>query len=180
VGGLVDENSGQLINDKVAVLGPNNGDVKLFMPDGLTTNAIFRQNEGGTPQARGTYFTVAGAPIDAFKGKGAEFAKAFKPRLKGKALDPYAILGAQAADVVLRAIEKSDGSRAGVIDQVFKTTVDNGYIGSFSLNKNGDLTGAKGAALTFSVYHGTDELVSLKTMKPRTDLVAAARKEAAG
>ena len=34
VGGLVDENSGQLINDKVAVLGPNNGDVKLFMPDG--------------------------------------------------------------------------------------------------------------------------------------------------
>ena len=81
----------------------------------------------------------------------------------------------------MRAIEKSDGSRAGVIDQVFKTTVDNGYIGSFSLNKNGDLTGAKGAALTFSVYHGTDELVSLKTMKPRVGtFVAAARKEAAG
>ena len=37
LGGLIDENSGQLINDKVAVLGPNDGDVKLFLPDGFTT-----------------------------------------------------------------------------------------------------------------------------------------------
>ena len=40
IGGLIDENSGQLINDKVAVLG-DNAKVKLMLPDGFTTDAIF-------------------------------------------------------------------------------------------------------------------------------------------
>ncbi len=48
VGGLIDENAGQLINDKVAVLGPNNGPVKLFLPDGFATDAVFQPSEGGT------------------------------------------------------------------------------------------------------------------------------------
>ena len=37
LGGLIDENGAQLIKDKVAVLGPNDGKVKLFAPDGFTT-----------------------------------------------------------------------------------------------------------------------------------------------
>src|ERR687888_434390 len=43
IGGLVDENSGQLINDKVSILGPNtanpNSGVMLMLPDGFTTDA---------------------------------------------------------------------------------------------------------------------------------------------
>ena len=35
LGGLIDENGAQLIKDKVKVLGPNDGDVQLFMPDGF-------------------------------------------------------------------------------------------------------------------------------------------------
>ena len=59
IGGLVDENSGQLINDKVAILGPNNGTVKLMLPDGFTTDAIFHrrrwyaEREGRVLQRRG-------------------------------------------------------------------------------------------------------------------------------
>src|SRR6185295_60593 len=52
IGGLIDENSGQLINDKVAVLGPNTnkpasagGGVMLFLPDGYTTPAIFLRSQ---------------------------------------------------------------------------------------------------------------------------------------
>ena len=37
LGGLIDENGAQVIKDKVAVLGPNDGEVKLFAPDGFTT-----------------------------------------------------------------------------------------------------------------------------------------------
>ena len=37
LGGLIDENGAQVIKDKVAVLGPNDGNVKLFAPDGFTT-----------------------------------------------------------------------------------------------------------------------------------------------
>src|SRR6266571_271917 len=43
IGGLIDENSGQLINDKVSILGPNAADaskgVVLMLPDGFTTDS---------------------------------------------------------------------------------------------------------------------------------------------
>ena len=46
--------------------------------------------------------SVAGVPIDQFKGAGAEFAEKLKPTLGGKEIDPYAIYGAQAAQVHAR------------------------------------------------------------------------------
>ena len=184
IGGLIDENSGQLINDKVAVLGPNapkaGSGVVLMLPDGFTTDAIFDRAEGGTPNAKGAFFTVAGVGIDKYAGAAKTFIDGFKSQLGGKPVDPYAILGAQAAQVLLDAIEKSDGSRSSVIENVFKTKVDNGLIGSFSLNENGDLTGAKGAAVLFTIYNGTNHLVTIKTTGPDPKLVAAARKEASG
>jgi branched-chain amino acid transport system substrate-binding protein len=181
VGGLIDENAGQLINDKVAVLGPNNGAVKLFLPDGFATDAIFQAKEGGTPKAKDAIFTVAGAPVDQFKGKGGEFAKKFQSEvLGGKPVDPYAILAVQAMDVVLQAIENSDGTRPSVIDELFKVKVTDGYIGGFEFNENGDVTGASGAVLTFSVYRGTNKLTTLKTATPEANLIDAARQAAAG
>jgi branched-chain amino acid transport system substrate-binding protein len=184
IGGLVDENSGQLINDKVAILGPNTADpsgVMLMLPDGYTTDAIFQRSEGGTPNAKGAYFSVAGVGIDKYKGAALKFINGFKSTLKGKPVDPYAILAAQAAKVLLPAIAKSDGTRASVIDNVFKTKVDNGLIGSFAFNKNGDLTGAKGAAVLFTIYKGTSHLTTLNSgVAPQANLVQAARKEASG
>jgi branched-chain amino acid transport system substrate-binding protein len=180
IGGLVDENSGQLINDKVAVLGPNDGDVQLFLPDGFTTDAVFQRSEGGTPNARGAFFSVAGVGIDKYTGVAKTFIDEFKPTLGGASVDPYAILGAQAARVILDAIERSDGTRASVIEEVFKTKIDNGLIGTFEINENGDITGAKGAALLFTIYKGTTKLETLKTAAPKANLVEAARQKAAG
>ncbi len=83
--------------------------------------------------------------------------------------------------MLLDAIAKSDGTRGSVIDNVFKTHVNNGLIGSFSLNKNGDLAGAKGAALLFTIYVGQgNHLKTLLTTSPETPLVDAARKAASG
>jgi branched-chain amino acid transport system substrate-binding protein len=184
IGGLIDENSGQLINDKVAVLGPNGPragqGVMLMLPDGFTTDAIFDRAEGGTPNAKGAFFSVAGVGIDKYTGAAKTFIDGFKSELGGKAVDPYAILGAQAAQVLLNAIEKSDGSRADVIDKVYATKVNNGLIGTFAFNKNGDLTGAKGAAVLFTIYNGTTHLNTLLTTSPDPKLVEAARKEASG
>src|SRR5204863_3830927 len=132
IGGLIDENSGQLINDKVSVLGDNTK-VKLMLPDGFTTDSVFQRSQGGTPKADGAYFSVAGVGIDQYKGAAQTFINGFKSQLGGKPVDPYAILGAQAAKVLLDAIAKSDGSRSQVIANVFKTHVSNGLIGSFSL-----------------------------------------------
>ena len=180
IGGLVDENSGQLINDKVAVLGPNAGGVKLFLPDGFTADAVFQRSEGGTPNAKDAFFSVAGVGIDKYTGAAKTFIDDFKKTIPGKSVDPYAILGAQAARVMLDAIENSDGTRADVIKQVFKTKIDNGLIGSFEINQNGDITGAKGAALLFTIYKGTNKLETFKTAAPKANLVEAARQAAAG
>jgi branched-chain amino acid transport system substrate-binding protein len=180
IGGLIDENSGQLINDKVAILG-NNSKVKLMLPDGFTTDAVFQRSQGGTPSANGAFFSVAGVGIDKYKGEAEKFISGFKSQLGGKPVDPYAILGAQAAQVLLMAIEKSDGSRSGVIDQIHKVKVGNGLIGSFEFNKNGDITGAKGAALLFTIYVGQgSHLQTSLTTAPQASLVEAARKAAAG
>jgi branched-chain amino acid transport system substrate-binding protein len=180
IGGLVDENSGQLINDKVAVLGPNAGSVKLFLPDGFTADAVFDRSQGGTPNAKDAFFSVAGVGIDKYTGPAKDFIEEFKATLSGKAVDPYAILGAQAARVVLDAIERSDGTRASVIAEAFKTKIGDGLIGTFEINENGDITGAKGAALLFTIYTGQNKLETLKTASPKANLVQAARDAAAG
>jgi ABC-type branched-subunit amino acid transport system substrate-binding protein len=156
----------------VAVLGANDGDVKLFAPDGFTTQQTI--DEAGDASA-GMFMSVAGVPIDEFKGKGAEFATAFKPRLGGKEIDPYAIYGAQAAEIMLDAIAASDGSRGDVIAKVFETKVTDGYLGSFDINENGDPSGAEGAVVGFTIYKATDKLTTETTISPKPENVEAAR-----
>ena len=189
IGGLIDENSGQLINDKVTVLGPNTnkpasagGGVMLFLPDGYTTPAIFLRSQGGTPNANGAYFSVAGVGLDKYKGAALEFIDGFKKTLNGAALNPYAILAAQAAQVMLSAISKSDASRSSVISETYKTKVNNGLIGSFSFNANGDLSGATGASVLYTIYigKGNNLVTFVNGVGPVPSLTQAARKEAAG
>ena len=108
LGGLIDENGAKVIKDKVAMLGPNDGKVKLFAPDGFTTQPTI--DEAGTAAA-GMFMSVAGLPIDEFDGQGRRVRAAFKPALGARPIDPYAIYGAQAAQVMLDAIAASDGSR---------------------------------------------------------------------
>ncbi|MBA2332058.1 MAG: branched-chain amino acid ABC transporter substrate-binding protein [Actinobacteria bacterium] len=172
LGGLIDENGAQVIKDKVSVLGANDGEVKLFAPDGFTTQQTIDEAPEAAP---GMFLSVAGVPIDEFEGKGAEFAEAFKPRLGGKAIDPYAIYGAQAAQIMLDAIAASDGSRADVIAKMFEAEVSDGYLGSFEINETGDPSGAEGAVVGFTIYKATDKLETIKTISPKPENVDAAR-----
>ena len=172
LGGLIDENGAQVIKDKVAVLGPNDGDVKLFAPDGFTTQATIDEAPEAAP---GMFMSVAGVPIDEFAGPGAEFAEAIKPRLGGANVDPYAIYGAQAAEIMLAAIAASDGSRGDIIAKLFETSVTDGYLGSFDINENGDPSGAEGAVVGFTIYKATDKLETETTISPSEEVVEAAR-----
>ena len=172
LGGLIDENGAQVIKDKVAVLGPNDGEVKLFAPDGFTTQATIDEAPDAAP---GMFMSVAGVPIDEFKGPGAEFAEAIKPRLGGANVDPYAIYGAQAAEIMLAAIAASDGSRGDIIAKLFDTSVTDGYLGSFDINENGDPSGAEGAVVGFTIYKATDKLETETTISPSEEVVEAAR-----
>ena len=130
------------------MLGPNTG-VKLLTPDGFALQGTI--DDAGSASA-GMYMSVAGQPIDKFQGAAREFATNFsKEFLGGKTVDPYAIYGAQAATVMLDAIEASDGSRSDVISKMFATEVQNGLLGSFEFSENGDPTSASGAVVG---HHG--------------------------
>jgi branched-chain amino acid transport system substrate-binding protein len=172
LGGLIDENGGQVIKDKVAVLGPNDGKVKLFAPDGFTTQATI--DEAGESNAAGMFLSVAGTAPSNLKGKGKEFVDGFKAQLGGKPVDPYATYAAQAAVVLLDAIAKSDGTRQSVIDQLFMTKVRDGILGDFDINENGDVSGGKGAVVRYAIYKAEKELVPLEETSPRQELADAA------
>jgi len=173
LGGLIDENGAQVIKDKVAVLGPNDGAVKLLAPDGFTQQSTI--DESGTA-AKGMFMSIAGVPIDTFKGAALDFIDGLqKGPLQGEAIDPYAIYGGQAAQVLLDAIAASDGSRGDVIAKLFEQKINDGYLGTFSINKNGDPAGAEGAVVGFTIYKATDKLETVTTISPKPEVVEAAR-----
>jgi branched-chain amino acid transport system substrate-binding protein len=128
-GGLVCENGAKLISDvKAGVPG------KLMMaPDGFSD---FTANGAA---AAGMYISVAGVPPEKLTGAGADFIKKFGDQI-GKKPNPYSAYAAQSMAVILDAIAKSDGSRSSVTDNLLKTKVDNGILGTFEINSNGDTT----------------------------------------
>jgi branched-chain amino acid transport system substrate-binding protein len=174
LGGLIDENGAQVIRDKVTVLGPNDGDVQLFMPDGFTTQQTI--DESGVENTQGAFFSVAGVPTDEFESETAQtFITAFQETLGGEPVDPYAIYGAQSAQVMLDAIAASDGTRPSVIEQMFATDVTGGFLGDFTFNENGDPVAEGGAVVSFTIYIGEEELAVETVLSPDQEAVDAAR-----
>ena len=173
LGGLTEENGAQVIRDKVAVLGPNDGDVKLFMPDGFTQQSTI--DEAGADNTRGAFFSVAGVPIDEFGPAGQDFIDEFSTRVGDQPVDPYGVYGAQAAQIVLEAIANSDYTRAGVIEQLYATEVTGGFLGDFSFNENGDPTLASGAVVGFTIFRGGEQLEVETSFSPEEEVVEAAR-----
>ena len=74
---------------------------------------------------------------------------------------------AQAADVLLDAIARSDGTRAGVVEELFNTRVTGGILGSFSFDRYGDITPAPVAL--YSVRNGKAILNRVVRVRSRTD-----------
>jgi branched-chain amino acid transport system substrate-binding protein len=91
---------------------------------------------------------------------GAEFGKQI-----GGTFYPWTVYGAQAADVLLDAIARSDGTRASVTRALLRTRVRNGLIGSFSFTPTGDTTA--GSVTIIRVEHGRP--VPLRVITPPAD-----------
>ena len=64
----------------------------------------------------------------------------------------YIVEAAQAAEVLLQAIASSDGTRASVTRELRRLKVENGILGSFQFDRNGDITPA-----TFTIFRITGE-----------------------
>ncbi len=85
--------------------------------------------------------TVPGTPPERLPAEGKRFLREF-----GKAVVERGQIGApeaaQAAEVLLDSIERSDGSRASVVEALFATKVENGILGSFAFDRFGDVVPA--------------------------------------
>jgi branched-chain amino acid transport system substrate-binding protein len=135
LGGLVDTNAGGVIRDLRARLG---GSVELVGPSGLTPIPLLVQKSGGA--AIGMYVSFTGVLTDALPRAGARWAKRFGATQRGVEVQPSALYAAQAAEVLLDAIARSDGTRASVLDELFHARVRGGLLGSFGFDANGDIS----------------------------------------
>ena len=89
------------------------------------------------PAALGVYFAYPGAEMSLLPPAGKRFLKDLRDRT-GKPSEFYTASAAQSAEILLDAIARSDGTRASVTRQLFKTNVENGILGNVSFDSNGD------------------------------------------
>jgi hypothetical protein len=59
--------------------------------------------------------------------------------LPGVEIEPSAIYTAEATQVLIDAIARSDGSRAGVLDELFRTSLRRGLTGGVRFDDRGDI-----------------------------------------
>ena len=115
--GIFDNNGGQLIKDKVAVLGDNTA-VALMGPDGFTGYPELNK----LPEGQGMYLSFPGLTNDDLRKQGGAAAKlldAYKAKYGADPATSYALYGVAAVQVILQALQQSDGTRVGVNNAVF-------------------------------------------------------------
>lgn len=160
LGGIICNNGGKLIKDIRAA----NPDITLIGPDGWTP--ISATIEGAGDAANEMHITQPGVPVEQLTGAGKEFVDGFTEQ-HGKAPNPYTAYAAQAAEVLIAAIEKGGTDRAAVSAALFETDIQDGIVGSFQIDENGDTT--LGKVSVYQIKNGEETFV--KTVTPELEFV---------
>ncbi len=148
------------VGPKRAIVGPD-GFAGLY--DGLVKLA--------GPAAKGMYVSQYGIANERLPPRGREFLESFAgTRPTGAGPDFAAAYGAQAAEILLNAIARSDGTRASVTREVFRTRVTDGILGDIRFDRNGDLVDAP-----FTFVRMVGEPSSEGGVHPAVDRVVVAR-----
>ena len=130
--GLTQGNGKRLVEDLRARLPAG---VELIAPDSFAHGAVARALGSA---GEGMLVTSASLPPEFLPPAGKRFVREF-----GVPVDEPGFLGApeaaQAAEVLLDAIARSDGTRASVVEELFATKVENGILGSFAFDRFGDI-----------------------------------------
>jgi branched-chain amino acid transport system substrate-binding protein len=129
--GVTEINGKRLVLDLRAALGPR---VTFIAPDSFAGDETARELGAA---GEGMRVTNPGLPPAALPAAGKRFRR--------EAGVPAGLAGfgapeaAQATEVLLQAIARSDGTRASVVRELFATRVKDGILGSFSFDRNGDI-----------------------------------------
>ena len=136
----------------------------MLTPDGFNGSDLVAELGSS---AEGMTMSLPGTPISALPPAGRKFVSEFGASLIAPAQTdtPYA---AQATQLMLDAIARSDGTRASVTHQLLTAKVSNGILGNFAITPNGDTTAD--AITIYQVRNGTLRL--LKIISPPPALTA--------
>jgi DNA-binding SARP family transcriptional activator/ABC-type branched-subunit amino acid transport system substrate-binding protein/streptogramin lyase len=124
-------------------------DAQLIAPDAFAFFPQLVRDVG--PAVEGMIVSQPEIAPPLLRGRGHRFAAEFGKQIGGT-FYPWTAYGAQAADVLLDAIGRSDGTRASVTRALFRTQVRNGLIGSFSFTPTGDTSA--GSVTMIRLEHG--------------------------
>jgi branched-chain amino acid transport system substrate-binding protein len=161
VGGAIDEDGNKLLNRLRAVLGPG---PNILLPDGFMPFPVLLASGIA---AEGATITFPGPAPSRLPPAGRRFADAFV-RAIGTRPEAYSIAAAQAAEAMIKAIARSDGTRASVAQHLLHDPIANGILGTFRFDRNGDTSNAvvsvfritRGQARLLTVIHPSARLGS--------------------
>jgi branched-chain amino acid transport system substrate-binding protein len=165
VGGLLDTNAARVIRDLRERL-PRRVDI---LANGVPIPLLVQR---AGPAAFGTYVSFTGIVTSTLPRAGARFVERFSRTQAGVAVEPTAVYAAQATEVLLDAIGRSDGTRASVVDELFRTRVRNGLLGSFSFDGNGDISESPVTILQVRRQGLFDGGAVVRVVRPSPRLVA--------
>jgi branched-chain amino acid transport system substrate-binding protein len=132
IGGISCFNGGQLIKDKVAVVGDNKT-VQTVVSDGFVQVSLF--DEAGADNAEGLYGSAPTLNPEDLPGAGKEFnAKVEQQFGPPEVYTAYAVAALQ---MLLAALEDSDGTRESVTENLLSAQADT-VVGPISFDENGD------------------------------------------
>ena len=133
VSGLIDSHGDAVVRALRERLGAR---VTLLANDGfLPISALFAK---AGDAASGIYVSTAALPNRQLGLAGREFVTHFGATQHGAPVDHAAVYAAQATEVMLDAIARSDGSRASVTRALRATRIRDGILGGFGFDANGD------------------------------------------
>jgi len=141
-GGIIENNAGQLVRDKVDAGMPND-EVPFIVPDGVFVDTYIEQ---GGDAAEGTYVTFGGVPAKELSEEAQAFVDDYNEAYPdGPPIAAYTTYAYEAANVMLDAIERAynaddEVNRQNVLREVFATKDYEGVLGTWSFDENGDTT----------------------------------------
>jgi branched-chain amino acid transport system substrate-binding protein len=130
--GLTQGNAKRLVEDLRDMLGRP---IPFIAPDSFASDRVAAELG---PAGEGIYATEAGIDWRKLPAAATRFLRALgRPSVDVQ--QSYALEAAQATEILLDAIGRSDGTRASVVDELFATKVENGLLGSFRFDRFGDV-----------------------------------------
>jgi branched-chain amino acid transport system substrate-binding protein len=116
-----------------ATLGPH---VALVGDDGFLPVPVLLRDSRGL--ARGMYIAAAAAFPGNLPAAGRDFLRRFAAAYPEQPQSGFTAYAAEAAEVLLAAVARSDGTRRSVTSELFGVRLEDGPLGKFSLDTQGD------------------------------------------